>query len=118
MNYKRLDCAFPNDFVGIKLKNCNWNGFRKGFMIGDIKNNPPFQAETFVAKIKILFHPNSLKKGYCPVIHCNLTSVSCEFVEILSKSDSKGKIIEEKPNSIKSGDTANVLLRPTKPLCC
>jgi len=56
--------------------------------------------------------------GYCPVLDCHTAHIACKFAEIQSKNDRRtGKIIEEEPKMVKSGDAAMIKLVPTKPMC-
>ncbi|RLF78396.1 elongation factor 1-alpha, partial [Thermococci archaeon] len=55
--------------------------------------------------------------GYTPVLHAHTTQVAARFEQILAKLDPRtGNIIEENPQFIKTGDSAIVILRPTKPM--
>jgi len=52
------------------------------------------------------------------VVDCHTAHIACKFETIQSKMDRRsGKVIEEQPKSIKTGDAAMVDLVPTKPLC-
>lgn len=64
-------------------------------------------------------HPGQIKNGYCPVVYCHTAHVACKFVEIKCKIEGKtAKVIEEEPKSIKNGDYALIVMKPTKPMCC
>merc|ERR1712066_1020084 len=56
--------------------------------------------------------------GYSPVLDCHTTHTACKFDTLVSKIDRRtGKVIEEAPQFIKSGDAAMIKLLPTKPMC-
>jgi len=58
-----------------------------------------------------------IRKGYTPVCDVHTTHVACRFDSIECKIDKRtGKVIEENPEVIKSGDAAIVNLIPSKPL--
>lgn len=63
-------------------------------------------------------HPGQISNGYTPVIDCHTAHVACKFVNIKSKLDRQtGKVVEENPEFIQTGDAAIVDLEPVKPLC-
>jgi elongation factor 1-alpha len=65
-----------------------------------------------------LNHPGEIKNGYAPVLDCHTAHIACKFVEIKEKCDRRsGKVLEEAPKAIKSGDAAMVLMVPSKPMC-
>lgn len=62
---------------------------------------------------------NFIKDGYTPIIDCHTSHIACKFEKILAKIDKKdGKIIEEMPESVKTGDTCLVKMVPTKSFTC
>ena len=62
--------------------------------------------------------PGEIRNGYAPVVDCHTAHIACKFETIQSKMDRRsGKVIEEQPKSVKTGDAAMVDLVPTKPLC-
>jgi elongation factor 1-alpha len=72
-----------------------------------------------VAQVIILNHPGQINKGYTPVLDCHTSHIACRFDEIQAKIDRRnGKVLEENPAFIKNGDSALILVKPTKPLCC
>lgn len=66
----------------------------------------------------MLNHPGEIRAGYSPVLDCHTAHIACKFQELKEKGDRRsGKKLEDNPNSIKSGDTAIVKLKPQKPMC-
>lgn len=66
----------------------------------------------------MLNHPGEISNGYTPVLDCHTAHIACKFAEIKEKCDRRtGKVTEENPKFIKSGDAAFVNLVPSKPMC-
>ena len=60
--------------------------------------------------------PNSIKKGYKPILYCHKDYIPVEFIKILYKIDGRSnKIINENTENIKNGERAVVLLKPIYP---
>merc|ERR1711970_1055762 len=85
---------------------------------GDIKNDPPKGAANFDAQVIVLNHPGEIRAGYAPVLDCHTAHIACKFSEITSKMDRRsGKVLEESPKFVKSGDACMVKLIPSKGMC-
>ncbi|XP_055997694.1 elongation factor 1-alpha [Ostrea edulis] len=118
MHHESLTEAVPGDNVGFNIKNVSVKEIRRGNVCGDSKNDPPKGAKNFIAQVIILNHPGEIKNGYAPVLDCHTAHIACKFVEIREKCDRRsGKVLEEAPKVIKSGDAAMVLMVPSKPMC-
>jgi elongation factor 1-alpha len=118
MHHESLTEAQPGDNVGFNVKNVSVKDVRRGNVCGDSKNDPPLGSETFDAQVIVMDHPNKIMEGYTPVLDCHTAHIACKFAELLEKVDRRsGKVLEEQPKFIKSGDAAIVRLVPTKPMC-
>ena len=62
-------------------------------------------------------HPGEIHAGYTPVLDCHTAHVACKFGVLQQKIDRRsGKVIEEAPKMVKSGDAAMIELVPSKPM--
>jgi len=76
------------------------------------------EVQDFTAQVIILNHPGQIHAGYAPVLDCHTAHIACKFSELLQKVDRRtGKTQEEAPKSVKNGDSAIVLMVPSKPMC-
>ncbi|XP_057308855.1 elongation factor 1-alpha-like [Hydractinia symbiolongicarpus] len=118
MHHESLTEAHPGDNVGFNVKNVSIKDIKRGMVASDSKNDPAKEAKTFYAQVIILNHPGEIHAGYQPVLDCHTAHVACKFTELKQKCDRRsGKVLEENPKMVKSGDAAMVTLTPSKPMC-
>ena len=118
MHHESLPEAVPGDNVGFNVKNVSVKDIRRGNVCGDSKKDPPKGASTFFAQVIVMNHPGQISSGYSPVLGCHTAHVACKFKNIDQKMDRRsGKVLEENPKFVKTGDACMVTLEPTKPLC-
>jgi elongation factor 1-alpha len=66
----------------------------------------------------VVYHPTAIAAGYTPVLHAHTAQVAATIKEIIARIDPRtGQPVEEKPKSIKTGDSALVRIAPLRPLC-
>ena len=117
MHHTPIEKAIPGDNIGINLRGVSKQDIKRGYVIGHV-NNPPTVAKEFIAQIIIIYHPSAISAGYTPVLHAHTAQVATTFKELIAKIDPRsGQIVEEKPKSLKTGDSALVRLVPLRPLC-
>merc|ERR1712036_29418 len=118
MHHTAVDEAVPGDNVGFNVKNVSIKDIRRGMVASDSKNDPAKESKTFLAQVIILNHPGEIHAGYQPVLDCHTAHVACKFNELREKIDRRsGKVIEENPKMVKTGDAAMVDLILSKPMC-
>jgi len=118
MHHEALAQATPGDNVGFNVKNVAVKDLRRGYVCSNSKNDPARECSSFTAQVIIINHPGQISNGYAPVLDCHTAHIACKFHEITSKMDRRtGKVLEENPKFIKSGDSAIVTLVPQKPMC-
>ncbi|XP_023663193.1 elongation factor 1-alpha-like [Paramormyrops kingsleyae] len=118
MHHQGLQTALPGHNIGFNIKNVAVKNLRRGNVAGNAQHDPPLDVASFIAQVIILNHPGIIKAGYSPVLDCHTAHVTCRFAELQQKLDRRtGKILEEGPQGLVSGDAATVKLVPIKPLC-
>eukprot|EP01052_Picozoa_sp_SAG31_P038249 SAG31_NODE_5074_length_2760_cov_1.463360_2_plen_425_part_00 len=120
MYHSKLEQALPGDNVGFNIKKIGVgpNSFKRGVVASDWRDDPAKAAHSFLAQLIIMNHPTQIRAGYTPVVHCHTANVACSFTALHQKFDCRsGKVLEESPQSIKSGDACLVTLTPTRPMC-
>ncbi len=109
--------AIAGDNIGVNLRGIGKGEIKRGSVIGPA-NNPPTIAKAFRAQIIVVHHPTAIAAGYTPVLHAHTAQVAATISDIESKLDPRtGQPTEEKPKSIKTGDSAIVIIKPLRPVC-
>jgi elongation factor 1-alpha len=118
MHHEAVAEAQPGDNVGFNIKGVSVKDIRRGYVASDAKQDPAIEAASFRAQVIILNHPGSISNGYTPVLDCHTSHIACKFAEIECKMDRRsGKVLEELPKNVKSGDAAMIKLVPQKAMC-
>merc|ERR1712072_886933 len=118
MHHESMPEATPGDNVGFNVKNVSVKEIRRGNVASDSKNDPAKEAVDFMAQVIVLNHPGQICPGYAPVLDCHTAHIACKFTDIKQKIDRRsGKVLEENPKFIKSGDAGMVTMTPSKPMC-
>ena len=115
MHHESVAEATPGDNVGFNVRNLAVKDLKRGFVCSDSKNDPACETEMFVAQTIVMNHPGQIANGYAPVLDCHTAHIACKFSKIRNKIDKRdGKVLEEEPPFIKSGDAAMIELIPQK----
>ena len=90
---------------------------KRGFVASDSKNDPAKETVNFEAQVVIMNHPGEISTGYTPLIDCHTAHIACKFSELKCKMDKEtGRVIEENPSILQTGDAAMCILTPAKPM--
>ena len=117
MHHEALQEAIPGDNVGFNVKGLSVKDIKRGYVCSDAKDDPAQEAESFEAQVIVLNHPGEIHSGYAPVLDCHTAHIAVKFSELTSKIDRRsGKVVEENPKMIKTGDAAMVKMLPSKPM--
>ncbi|KAJ2161833.1 translation elongation factor EF-1 alpha [Coemansia sp. RSA 552] len=118
MHHEVLTEGVPGDNVGFNVKNVSVKDIRRGNVCSDSKRDPAKAADNFLAQVIVMNHPGQISAGYSPVLDCHTAHIACKFAELTQKIDRRsGKVVEESPKFVKSGDSAMVKMIPSKPMC-
>jgi elongation factor 1-alpha len=118
MHHEIKDEAIPGDNIGFSIRGVAAKDLKRGYVVGDAKNDPPIECRSFKAQVIILNHPGQIHAGYTPVVDCHTSHIACQFKEIHSRIERRsGAVLEENPKSVKSGDGIIATIVPTKPMC-
>jgi elongation factor 1-alpha len=118
MHHEQVAEAIPGDNIGFNVKNIAVKDIKRGYVAGDVKNDPPVGCDDFLAQVIILNHPGEIHAGYSPVLDCHTAHIACKFAELHQKIDKRnGKVLEEAPKMVKKGDAVMATLIPSKPMC-
>lgn len=116
MHHESVPEARPGDNVGFNVRNISVKDVRRGHVASDAKNDPALEALSFEAQVIVMNHKN-IQAGYAPVIDCHTCHIACKFETLLNKVDRRtNKVMDEEVKSIKTGDAANVILKPMRPM--
>jgi len=115
MHHTQLEEANPGDNIGFNVKGIPITDIRRGHVVGNTKDNPPKEANSFNAQVIVLNHPNKIQAGYTPVVDCHTSHIACKFDVLLEKIDRRtGTVLEAEPKELKNGEAAIVKMVPQK----
>ncbi|HUI85646.1 MAG TPA: translation elongation factor EF-1 subunit alpha [Nitrososphaerales archaeon] len=115
-HHTKMSEAMAGDNIGFNLRGVAKSDFHRGSVVGPT-SAPPTIAKEFLAQIIVVYHPTAIAPGYTPVLHAHTSQVAATISEIVAKIDPRtGQPTEEKPKTIKTGDSAIVKITPLRAL--
>jgi elongation factor 1-alpha len=115
MHHTLLEEANPGDNIGFNVKGLSAKDIKRGHVVGNAKDNPPKEAESFLAQVIVINHPNKISPGYTPVCDCHTSHIACQFNTLVEKIDRRtGAVIEAEPKEIKNNEACIVKMVPQK----
>ena len=115
-HHAQMQEAMAGDNIGFNLRGVAKGDFRRGSVLGP-SNAPPTIAKEFKAQIIVVFHPTAIAAGYTPVLHLATSQTAATISELVAKIDPRtGQATEEKPKTLKTGDSAIVKITPLRPI--
>lgn len=115
MHHENVDQAEEGDNIGMNIKGLpKGHGVSRGAVMVRKGDETINICKTFTAQVKVLSHPGELTVGYTPVAMVRTNMVSVRIAKINWKLSGKTKI--PNPHSIKSGEAAELVFEPAKPL--
>ncbi|KAA6364984.1 MAG: putative Elongation factor 1-alpha 1 [Streblomastix strix] len=109
--------TLTQDNVGFNLKGEPVKDIKRGFVCRNAKQETPHEHESFLVHVIVMQHLGQIQNGYTPVLDYKISQIQCKLREITSKIDRRtNKELEQNSKSIKTGDSAIVLMVPTKPM--
>ncbi|XP_061172013.1 elongation factor 1-alpha 1-like [Saccostrea echinata] len=106
------------DNVGIQFEGLTTNKVKRGYVCGNLYDDPPREAKQITAQIRILHHPGNIKKGYSPLLHCHTAMTACTITNIIERTDDRtGMTAEDFPTSLSTGNVGLVEMILLKPIC-
>ncbi len=116
MHHEQIQEALPGDNVGFSVRGIGKKDITRGDVLGHAAN-PPSVVTEFTGHIVVMNHPSVMTVGYTPVFHIHTEQRACRIEKILRKlNPATGEVLEENPDMLKNGDTAQVIIKPTKPI--
>jgi len=115
-HHVRIPKAEPGDNIGFNVRGVDKKDIGRGDVCGT-PDKPPTVAKEFIGQIIVIYHPTAIAAGYTPVLHAHTAQIACQFKELIKKLDPRtGRVVEEKPTFLKTGDGAIVRFEPLQPI--
>jgi len=67
-HHTKFEEAFPGDNVGFNVRNIGVKELKRGFVCGEVGNDAPKAAKSFIAQVIIMNVRNKISAGYTPVV--------------------------------------------------
>lgn len=118
MHHQSVPSAGPGDNVGLNIKGLNKDYLPKTGDIMILSSDTTIkEAKKITVQVKVLTHPGELKVGYTPTIFVGTSKSPGRMSAInwkMGKETGNQKV--ENPVSLKTGDMAEIIVEPQKPI--
>jgi elongation factor 1-alpha len=105
MHHQEMPKAGPGDNVGFNIRGIAAKDIKKGYVVGDTKNDAPVGCLSFDANVIIMNHPKKIMPGYTPVLDCHTSHMACRFDKFLQKLNARTfKMEVENPTEASRGE--------------
>jgi len=116
MHKTMMEQAGPGDNIGFNVR-VSAKELKRGFVAGDVRNDPPTGVKSFEAQVIVLDHPGQIMAGYQPVLDCHTSHIACKFNRLLCKVDKRtGQKKEDDPKALVKNEAGMVEMIPSKPM--
>lgn len=117
VHHVKIDEALPGDNIGMSVRGITVKDVKRGDVIGNTKDDPPKQAESFKSQVIILNHPNKIHAGYTPIVDCHTSHIACKFDQLVEKIDRRtGAVLDPEPKDLVNNESAIVVMIPQRPM--
>jgi len=102
--------AYAGSDAAFALAGVSYDEVRKGMILADTSLSPRASLG-FVAKIRVLHHPTTIRVGYTPVVHVHTIRQACKIIRMNKETLRSGDADEVemmftiRPEFIRTGDT-------------
>lgn len=116
-HHMMLEKADAGLFVGIHIRSISSRDIKRGFVISS-QADKAHLCVRFTAHVIVLFHPGQIRAGYRAMLYTHTAKTICRFTLLKATIDRRtGRIMENAPGSVKTGDALLCVLQPEKPIC-
>jgi sulfate adenylyltransferase subunit 1 (EFTu-like GTPase family) len=111
MHHVKLAQAGPGDIVGLCVR-VPEKSLKRGMVCSLAGEAPARACVQFRAQVIVFDQPAEIKVGYTTTLDVHTAHVPCRFAEIECRLARDGSVTEKRPESIRAGDGAIVVLEP------
>jgi len=115
-NHEEVSTVDPGETVGFHVDGITKDDIRRGDVCAPAAD-PAGSPETFRARLFVADHSSMITAGYTPVVHAHTAQTACTFESLEAKINPEtGQVTERNPDFVQSGDVAEIVLNPQKPI--
>lgn len=116
-HHMALEKADAGSFVGLRIRGISARDIERGFVISSNVDKIHICVR-FTAHVIVLFHPGQIRLGYRAMLYTHTAKTICRFTLLKATIDRRtGRVKEDTPGSVQTGDALLCVLQPEKPIC-